>query len=183
MSCYDFGNLLGLDDVHLAWFIVPVLSGFGAYLCISLLLNLELRFVVALKYRMLATTQTFRKIWRSRWHQWLIWLTIKTGTVTAVIAAINMALFLPHPNNNYHTVSENCLVKIYLNVVLAVCNSHMTKWIHGGREETAFHSFESLNLSISGLNIKFQDTETNTNMDSSLQDPECLQGSESQGTL
>ncbi|PBK88801.1 hypothetical protein ARMGADRAFT_936817, partial [Armillaria gallica] len=28
MFCYDFGNLSGLDDIHLAWFIVSVLSGF-----------------------------------------------------------------------------------------------------------------------------------------------------------
>ncbi len=49
---------------------------------------------------------------------------------------------------------------MYSNTVLAVCNSRMTRRIRGGREETAFHSFESFDLSIGGLNIEFQDTET-----------------------
>ncbi|KAK0234884.1 hypothetical protein EDD85DRAFT_96506 [Armillaria nabsnona] len=113
----------------------------------------------------------------------LIRLTIETGTVTAAIAAVDMALFLAYPNNNYHAVPANCLVKIYSNAVLAVCNSRMTRRIRGGREETAFHSFESFDLSIGGLNIEFQDKETNANANSSLRPAECPQGSESRGTL
>ncbi len=31
--CYDFGNLPGLNNVHLTWLTLPILSGFGAYLC------------------------------------------------------------------------------------------------------------------------------------------------------
>ncbi len=31
--CYNFGNLSGLDDVNITWFTIPILTGFGAYLC------------------------------------------------------------------------------------------------------------------------------------------------------
>ncbi|PBK82091.1 hypothetical protein ARMGADRAFT_1171097 [Armillaria gallica] len=112
----------------------------------------------------------------------LIRLTIETGTATAALALIDIALFLAYPNN-YHTGPAKCLIKMYSNTVLAVCNSRMTRRIRGGREETAFHSFESFDLSISGLNIEFQDTETNANADSSLRPAGCPQGSESQGSL
>ncbi|KAK0477638.1 hypothetical protein IW261DRAFT_1633289, partial [Armillaria novae-zelandiae] len=99
----------------------------------------------------------------------LIRLTIETGTVTAVIAAVHLALFLAYHDNNYHTAPANCLVKVYSNAVLAVCNSRMTRRIRGGREDKAtIHSFDSFDLSIGGLNIEFGDTETNTNADSSL---------------
>ncbi len=79
-----------------------------------------------------------------------------------------MALFLACPNNNYHTVPANSLVKMYSNTVLAVCNSRMTRRIRGGREDTTLHSFDSFDMSIGGLNIEVRDTETNTNADSSL---------------
>ncbi|PBK92399.1 hypothetical protein ARMGADRAFT_1103488 [Armillaria gallica] len=249
--CYDFGNLSGLDDVHLAWFIIPILSGFvgciaqlfyawrmykfskkARWLCITLSVVRVLKnvlccslktissskiafaqFAAAISGRhsfsyliiydsqiwlgasalcdtaialcmtyVLSRNQTGLKSTRILLSR-LIRLTIETGTVTAVIAAIDMALFLAYPNNNYHAVPANCLVKIYSNAVLAVCNSRMTRRIRGGREETAFHSFESFDLSIGGLNIEFQDTEINANADSSLRPAECPQGSESEGTL
>ncbi|PBK82084.1 hypothetical protein ARMGADRAFT_947084 [Armillaria gallica] len=241
--CYDFGNLSGLDDVHLACFIVPVLSGFvgciaqlfyawrmykfskkARWLCITLSViaftqfgaaiccGIEIRnsghysnlqknskikvatmiwlggsflcdtaIALSMTY-FLSRSQTGLKSTRILLSR-LIRLTIETGTATAAIAAVDVALFLAYPNNNYHTVPANCLVKIYSNTVLAVCNSRMTRRIRGGREETAFHSFESFDLSICGLNIEFQDTETNANADPSLRPAECPHGSESQGTL
>ncbi|KAK0432565.1 hypothetical protein EV421DRAFT_2023931 [Armillaria borealis] len=97
----------------------------------------------------------------------LIRLTIETGTATAAIAAVHLALFLSY-NSTYSTVPANCLVKMYANTVLAVCNSRMTRQIRGGREDTTLHSFDSFDLSIGGLNIELRDTETNTNADSSL---------------
>ncbi|KAK0477644.1 hypothetical protein IW261DRAFT_1420927 [Armillaria novae-zelandiae] len=110
----------------------------------------------------------------------LIILSIETGTVTAALAIIEMALFLTYHNNNYHTAPANCLVKLYSNTVLAVCNSRMTRRIRGGREDTAtIHSFDTFDLSIGGLNIEFRDTETNTNADSSLQ-PGASQRSDNQ---
>ncbi|KAK0432555.1 hypothetical protein EV421DRAFT_2063852 [Armillaria borealis] len=90
-----------------------------------------------------------------------------------------MALFLSSHNNNYHIVPANCLVKIYSNTVLAVCNSRMTRRIRGGREDTTLHSFDSFDLSIGGLNIELRDTETNKNADSSLR-PEFSQRSDDQ---
>ncbi|KAK0432584.1 hypothetical protein EV421DRAFT_1910844 [Armillaria borealis] len=108
----------------------------------------------------------------------LIRLTIETGTATAAIAAVHLALFLSY-NNNYPTVPANCLIKMYANTVLAVCNSRMTRRIRGGREDTTFHSFDSFDLSIGGLNIELRDTETNTNADSSLR-PEFSQRSDDQ---
>ncbi|SJL06795.1 uncharacterized protein ARMOST_10137 [Armillaria ostoyae] len=97
----------------------------------------------------------------------LIRLTIETGTATAAIAAVHLALFLSY-NNSYATVPANCLIKMYANTVLAVCNSRMTRRIRGGREDTTLHSFDSFDLSIGGLNIELRDPETNTNADSSL---------------
>ncbi len=89
-----------------------------------------------------------------------------------------MALFLACPNNNYHTVPANSLVKIYSNTVLAVCNSRMTRRIRGGREDATLHSFDSFDMSIGGLNIEVRDTGTgNTNAASSLR-PEFSQRSD-----
>ncbi|SJL06877.1 uncharacterized protein ARMOST_10219 [Armillaria ostoyae] len=97
----------------------------------------------------------------------LIRLSIETGTATAAIAAVHLALFLSY-NSNYSAVPVHCLTKMYSNTVLAVCNSRMTRRIRGGREDTTLHSFDSFDLSIGGLNIELRDTETNTNADSSL---------------
>ncbi|KAK0433684.1 hypothetical protein EV421DRAFT_2023332 [Armillaria borealis] len=108
----------------------------------------------------------------------LIRLSIETGTITAAIAAVHMALFLSY-NSNYTTVPVHCLTRIYSNTVLAVCNSRMTRRIRGGREDTTLHSFDSFDLSIGGLNIELRDTETNTNADSSLR-PEFPQRSDDQ---
>ncbi|KAK0477641.1 hypothetical protein IW261DRAFT_1608969 [Armillaria novae-zelandiae] len=101
----------------------------------------------------------------------LMRLSIETGTVTAVFAILDMILYLTSQNNNYYTVPANCLVKVYSNAVLAVCNSRMTGRIRGGREDIAtLHSFDTFDLSIGKLNVEFRDdTETNTNADSSVQ--------------
>ncbi|KAK0234823.1 hypothetical protein EDD85DRAFT_845475 [Armillaria nabsnona] len=109
----------------------------------------------------------------------LIRLSIETGTATAAIAAVHMALYLSIHNDNYPAASANCLVKIYSNTVLAVCNSRMTRRIRGGREDTTLHSFDSFDLSIGGLNIELRDKETNTSADSSLR-PEFTQRSDDQ---
>ncbi|KAK0477639.1 hypothetical protein IW261DRAFT_271308 [Armillaria novae-zelandiae] len=99
----------------------------------------------------------------------LIRLMIESGTATATIATIDMILYLASRNNNYYTVPGNCLVKVYSNAVLAVCNSRMTGRIRGGREDMAtLHSFDSFDLSIRGLNVEFHNTETDTHADSSV---------------
>ncbi|KAK0200453.1 hypothetical protein DFS33DRAFT_1361690 [Desarmillaria ectypa] len=105
-------------------------------------------------------------------------LTIETGTATATLAVIGIALFLVYPSNNYHTVPAICLVKVYSNTVLAVCNSRMTRRIRGGREDVTLHTYESFDLSNGGLNIELQNTQTNTYAESSLR-LEYPQGSES----
>ncbi|KAK0444980.1 uncharacterized protein EV420DRAFT_1648500 [Desarmillaria tabescens] len=107
----------------------------------------------------------------------LIRLTIETGTVTATLAVIDIALFLAYPNNNYDTVLANCLVMMYSNTVLAVCNSRMTRQIRGGREDTTLPSYESFDLLNGGLNIELQNTQTNTDVESSLR-LECREGGE-----
>ncbi|KAK0218929.1 hypothetical protein IW262DRAFT_1462521 [Armillaria fumosa] len=110
----------------------------------------------------------------------LMRLSIETGTVTAVFAILDMVLYLASHNNNHYTVPANCLVKVYSNTVLAVCNSRMTRRIRGGREDIAtLHAFDSFDLSIGGLNIELRDTETNANADTSLR-PGVSQGSDDQ---
>ncbi|KAK0234879.1 hypothetical protein EDD85DRAFT_910907 [Armillaria nabsnona] len=240
--CYGFGNVSELDDVHLTWFTIPILSGFvgciaqlfyawrmykfskkARWLSITLSVIAFAQFAAGIycglqvrkygRYSDLQKNSTVKVavvIWLSgvalcdaaialcmtyllsRAHTGLkstqvllsrlIRLTIETGTATAALALIDIALFLAYPNN-YHTGPGKCLIKMYSNTVLAVCNSRMTRRIRGGREETAFHSFESFDLSIGGLNIEFQDTEINANADSSLRPAECPHRSESRGTL
>ncbi|KAK0216504.1 hypothetical protein EDD85DRAFT_870002 [Armillaria nabsnona] len=102
----------------------------------------------------------------------LIRLTIETGTATAALAVVDIALFLAYPNNNYHTVPAICLVKVYSNTVLAVCNSRMTSRIRGGREDATLHSYESF---AGELNIELRNAQTITNAESSL----GLEGDES----
>ncbi|KAK0234868.1 hypothetical protein EDD85DRAFT_95990 [Armillaria nabsnona] len=109
----------------------------------------------------------------------LIRLSIETGTATAAIAAVHLVLFLFYRNNNYSTVPAHCLVKMYANTVLAVCNSRMTGRIRGGREYTTLHSFDSFDMSIGGLNIELRDPETNRNVNSSLR-PEFSQRGDDQ---
>ncbi|PBK88757.1 hypothetical protein ARMGADRAFT_356382 [Armillaria gallica] len=109
----------------------------------------------------------------------LIRLSIETGTVTAAIAAVHLALFLFYRSNNYSTVPANVLVKLYSNTVLAVCNSRMTGRIRGGREDTTLHSFDSFDMSIGGLNIELRDPVTNRNAESSLR-PELSQRGDGQ---
>ncbi|KAK0200461.1 hypothetical protein DFS33DRAFT_1387665 [Desarmillaria ectypa] len=109
----------------------------------------------------------------------LIRLTIETGTVTATLAVIDIALFLAYPNDTYRTVMAICLGKMYSNTVLAVCNSRMTRRIRGGREDATLHTYESFDLSNGGLDIELQNTQTNTNAESSLQ-LERPQGDESE---
>ncbi|PBK82112.1 hypothetical protein ARMGADRAFT_1068320 [Armillaria gallica] len=232
--CYNFGNLSGLDDVHITWFTIPILSGFvgciaqlfyawrmykfskkARWLCITISVIAFIQFAAAIccgiqvrnsghysnlpKNSMVKVTaiiwlggavlcdaaialcmtylliraQTGLKSTRILLSR-LIRLTIETGTITAAIAAADMAFFLAYHNNNYYTVPANCLVKIYSNTVLAVCNSRMTRRIRGGREGTTLHSFDSFDMSIGGLNIELRDTKTNTNADSSLR-PESSQ--------
>ncbi|KAK0502482.1 hypothetical protein EDD18DRAFT_1347096 [Armillaria luteobubalina] len=111
----------------------------------------------------------------------LMRLSIETGTVTAVFAILDMVLYLASHDNNHYTVPANCLVKVYSNIVLAVCSSRMTRRIRGGREDIAtLHAFDSFDLSIGGLNIELHDTETNTNADSSLR-PKFSQGNDDLG--
>ncbi|KAK0200459.1 hypothetical protein DFS33DRAFT_1387663 [Desarmillaria ectypa] len=109
----------------------------------------------------------------------LIRLTIETGTVTATLAVIDIALFLAYPNDTYRTVLAICLGKMYSNTVLAVCNSRMTRRIRGGREDATLHTYESFDLSNGGLDIELQNTQTNTNAESSLR-LERPQGDESE---
>ncbi|PBK89250.1 hypothetical protein ARMGADRAFT_1033332 [Armillaria gallica] len=228
--CYDFGNLSGLDDVHITWFTIIILSGFAVVGCIAQLFyawrmykfskkarwlcvilsgiaftqfaaaiccgievrnsghysNLQKNSKVAVTVMiwlggsvlcdtaialcmtyLLSRAQTGLKSTRKLLSR-LIRLSIETGTATAAIAAVHMALYLSAHNNNNLTVPANCSVKMYSNTVLAVCNSRMTGRIRGGREDTALHSFDSFDMSIGGLNIELRDRETNTNADYSL---------------
>ncbi|KAK0218914.1 hypothetical protein IW262DRAFT_1273871 [Armillaria fumosa] len=216
--CYEFGNLMVLDEVETAWFTILIMSGFGPYLfthpytlrsrssskiafiqfsaaiCCGIQVRnsdyypkvqnnsgIKVTSIIWLGGSALCDTaialcmtcllcraQTGLKSTRILLSK-LIRLAIETGTTTAVIAIIDMALYLASHNNNYYTVPTHCLVKVYSNTVLAVCNSRMTRRIRGGREDmVTLHSFDSFDLSIGGLNIEFRDTETNTNTDSSL---------------
>ncbi|KAK0460152.1 uncharacterized protein EV420DRAFT_1268348 [Desarmillaria tabescens] len=228
--CYDFGNLSELDNVHLTWFNVPILSGFVGCVCqlfyawqmykfskkmrwISLTLSMFafIQFAGAIgcgitaqshdRYSDLQTNLTIKvatMIWLggstlcdaaialcmtylvselSQAHTGLkstqvlisrlIRLTIETRTATATLAVIDITLFLAYPNNNYHTVPAICLVKVYSNTILAVCNSHMTMQIRGGREDATLHSYESFDLLHGGLNVELRETQTSTNAESS----------------
>ncbi|KAK0489766.1 hypothetical protein EDD18DRAFT_568642 [Armillaria luteobubalina] len=236
--CYEFGDLVGLDEVDTAWFTIPVMSGFvgciaqlfyawrmykfskkARWLCIILSMIAFIQFLGAIccgiqvrnsgrysRFRnnssikvtaiiwlggsalcdtaialcmtgLLCRAQTGLKSTRILLSR-LIRLTIETGMATAAIAILDMVLYLTSQNNNYYTVPANCLVKVYSNTVLAVCNSRMTGQIREGREDMAtLHSFDSFDLSIGGLNIEFRDMETNTNADSSVR-PEVSQGND-----
>ncbi|KAF8876048.1 hypothetical protein BD779DRAFT_176144 [Infundibulicybe gibba] len=61
----------------------------------------------------------------------LIRLTIETGTVTATVATIDIALFLGFPHNNYHRVPALILAKLYSNTLMVTLNSRL--YIADGR--------------------------------------------------
>ncbi|KAF8876178.1 hypothetical protein BD779DRAFT_1677927 [Infundibulicybe gibba] len=78
----------------------------------------------------------------------LIRLTIETGTVTATVATIDIALFLGFPHNNYHTAPALILAKLYSNTLLVTLNNRLyigsggaarppvelTSWVDGKAE-------------------------------------------------
>ncbi|KAK0444991.1 uncharacterized protein EV420DRAFT_1572857 [Desarmillaria tabescens] len=109
----------------------------------------------------------------------LIRLSIETGSITATLAVVCIALFLAYPNDNYYTSPAVCLVKVYSNTVLAVCNSRMTRRIRGGREDVTLHTYEFdlFDLSNGELDVELQNVQTNMNAESPLP-LECPQGSE-----
>ncbi|KAF8876245.1 hypothetical protein BD779DRAFT_1677853 [Infundibulicybe gibba] len=55
----------------------------------------------------------------------LIRLTIETGTVTATVATIDIALFLGFPHNNYHTAPAEILAKLYSNTLVVTLNNRL----------------------------------------------------------
>ncbi|KAF8873112.1 hypothetical protein BD779DRAFT_1679370 [Infundibulicybe gibba] len=64
----------------------------------------------------------------------LIRLTIETGSMTAAVATIDIALFLGFPHNNYHTTPALVLAKLYSNTLVVIFNSRLR--IVNGRDAT-----------------------------------------------
>ncbi|KAF8880085.1 hypothetical protein BD779DRAFT_1550380 [Infundibulicybe gibba] len=64
----------------------------------------------------------------------LIRLTIETGSMTAAVATIDMALFLAFRNNNYHATPALILAKLYSNTLVVILNSRLR--IVDGRDTT-----------------------------------------------
>jgi hypothetical protein len=50
----------------------------------------------------------------------LIAMTVETGTLCAVVAVIELAMFLSYPHNNYHIAPALALSKLYSNSLFAV---------------------------------------------------------------
>ncbi|KAJ7256226.1 hypothetical protein B0H12DRAFT_519896 [Mycena haematopus] len=65
----------------------------------------------------------------------LIRLTIETGSLTAVVALANLALFFAFPNRPYFFAAGVLLPKLYANTIFAVLNSRFQ--IMGGRGSTS----------------------------------------------
>ncbi|KAK7023174.1 hypothetical protein R3P38DRAFT_2532364, partial [Favolaschia claudopus] len=65
----------------------------------------------------------------------LIRLTIETGSLTAAVAFINLALFFSFPSEPYFFTAGVLLPKLYANTMLAVLNSRMR--IVGGRGDVS----------------------------------------------
>ncbi|KAJ7626097.1 hypothetical protein FB45DRAFT_796255 [Roridomyces roridus] len=72
----------------------------------------------------------------------LIRLTIETGSITAAIALINLALFFTFPDRPYFFTVGVLLPKLYANTMLAVLNSRFV--IVGGRGYTDTATHQSL---------------------------------------
>ncbi|KAF8176400.1 hypothetical protein K438DRAFT_1846884 [Mycena galopus ATCC 62051] len=64
----------------------------------------------------------------------LIRLTIETGSLTAAVALVNLALFFAFPNKPYFFAVGALLPKLYANTIFAVLNSRLQ--ILGGRGST-----------------------------------------------
>ncbi|KAK0241071.1 hypothetical protein EDD85DRAFT_764811 [Armillaria nabsnona] len=62
----------------------------------------------------------------------LICLTIETGSVTAVVALLNLILFFALPDQNFYTAPTLLMPKLYANTVYMVLNSRIR--IMGGRD-------------------------------------------------
>ncbi|KAF8876181.1 hypothetical protein BD779DRAFT_1629596 [Infundibulicybe gibba] len=71
----------------------------------------------------------------------LIRLTIETGSMTAIVATIDIALFLGFPHNNYHTTPALLLAKLYSNTLIVTFNSRLR--ITGGRGATTSYELNS----------------------------------------
>ncbi|KAF8886118.1 hypothetical protein BD779DRAFT_1673302 [Infundibulicybe gibba] len=64
----------------------------------------------------------------------LIWLTIGTGSMTAVVETVAIVLFFAFPHNSYYQTPALVLAKLYSNTLLVVFNSRLR--IINGRDAT-----------------------------------------------
>ncbi|KAJ8083422.1 hypothetical protein AAF712_011876 [Marasmius tenuissimus] len=67
-------------------------------------------------------------------------LTIETGALTAVIAFLDLILFLVYPNRVYHVVCALVLAKLYSNSLLALYNSRIQIPNSRGSRDTPRHN-------------------------------------------
>ncbi|KAJ7208627.1 hypothetical protein GGX14DRAFT_633504, partial [Mycena pura] len=73
----------------------------------------------------------------------LIRLTIETGSITAVVAIVNLILFFAFPGKTYYTAAALITPKLYANTMLAVLNARFQ--ILGGRA-TYISSSDTANI-------------------------------------
>ncbi|KAJ7433989.1 hypothetical protein FB451DRAFT_1419319 [Mycena latifolia] len=74
----------------------------------------------------------------------LMRVTIETGSLTAVVALVNAAVFFAFPGKPYFFTAGAVVPKLYSNTVLAVLNSRF--WILGGRGDTLSHSQDIISI-------------------------------------
>ncbi|KAJ7127864.1 hypothetical protein C8R44DRAFT_701277 [Mycena epipterygia] len=77
-------------------------------------------------------------------------LIIETGSLTALVALVNLALFLALPHNLYYTTPGGILPKLYANTILVVLNSRFH--ILGGRETHVSTTSDTLSATRYGRN-------------------------------
>ncbi|KAJ7058078.1 hypothetical protein C8F01DRAFT_1149430 [Mycena amicta] len=68
----------------------------------------------------------------------LIFHSVETGAVTTVAAAVELGLFISHPENFMHEVPVYILGKLYSNVVLATLNARWRSERHIFTDQTAY---------------------------------------------
>ncbi|KAF9461111.1 hypothetical protein BDZ94DRAFT_1264621 [Collybia nuda] len=75
-------------------------------------------------------------------------LTIETGSLTAAVAIIDVALFLAFPEHNFHVAPALILGKLYSNTLVTTLNSRLA--IVNGRNDTSSNVVNSYHLGSSG---------------------------------
>ncbi|KAF8879468.1 hypothetical protein BD779DRAFT_1150238 [Infundibulicybe gibba] len=110
LQLHDFSN------AQTKAFVSCIIWGAGSAGC-------DIIITISMTYYLSKTEASFKS--GCTWITRLIWLTIGTGAMTAVVATVGIALFLAFPQKTYFQTSSLIQAKLYSNTLVVIFNSRI----------------------------------------------------------